>query len=262
VSRLEVSGLTFGYGSRAVGRDVSFALEGGEIMCLLGPNGGGKTTLFKTILGLLPALGGTVALDGRPLAGRPPAEVARVLGYVPQAQLGLFPFTVREMVLMGRTAHVGAFATPSQRDVAAAEATLQALGIAHLAARPYTEVSGGERQMALVARALAQEARVLVMDEPTASLDFGNQVRVLERVREVARGGIAVILSTHDPDQAFACADRVAVLHRGALAGLGPPETTLTPERLQTVYGVGVDVVLVTLEGGRRVRMCVPADRA
>jgi iron complex transport system ATP-binding protein len=258
MSRLEVRALAFGYGGRAVGRDVSFALEAGEVMCLLGPNGGGKTTLFKTILGLLPALGGTVAIDGESLAAWSPARVARALGYVPQAQLGVFPFTVREVVLMGRTAHVGPFSTPSRRDRAVAEATLETLGIAHLAARPYTEVSGGERQMTLVARALAQEAPVLVMDEPTASLDFGNQVRVLSRVRELGRGGIAVILSTHDPDQAFACADRVALLHGGRLAGLGPPETTITRERLRDIYGVEVEVATLVLEDGRRVRTCVP----
>jgi iron complex transport system ATP-binding protein len=263
VSRLEVRQLAFGYGARAVGRDVSFALEGGEVMCLLGPNGGGKTTLFKTILGLLPALGGTVAIDGESLAAWPPARVARALGYVPQAQLGVFPFTVREIVLMGRTAHIGPFSTPSRRDREVTDATLETLGIADLAARPYTEVSGGERQMTLVARALAQEAPVLVMDEPTASLDFGNQVRVLSRVRELGRAGIAVILSTHDPDQAFACADRVALLHDGRLAALGPPETTITRARLRDVYGVEVEVVTLTLEDGRRVRTCVPSvDRS
>jgi iron complex transport system ATP-binding protein len=259
VSRLEVSELAFGYGGRAVGSGVSFALEPGEVMCLLGPNGGGKTTLFKTILGLLPALGGAVALDGASLASWAPARRARALGYVPQAQLGLFPFTVREVVLMGRTAHVGPFSTPSRRDRAVAEATLEGLGLAQLAARAYTEISGGERQLTLVARALAQEAPVLVMDEPTASLDFGNQVRVLAHVRELGRRGIAVILSTHDPDQAFACADRVALLHSGRLVGLGPPDATLTPERLRAVYGVEVEVVTLTLGDGRRVRTCVPS---
>ena len=107
MSRLEVSALAYGYDGRAVGRDVSFAVESGEVLCLLGPNGGGKTTLFKTVLGLLPALGGTVAVDGESVAGWSRARVARALGYVPQAQLGLFPFTVREIVLMGRTAHLG-----------------------------------------------------------------------------------------------------------------------------------------------------------
>ena len=258
MSRLAVAGLAFGYHGRAVGRDVSFALEGGEVMCLLGPNGGGKTTLFRTILGLLSPLGGTVVIDGESLAGWSRPRLARVLGYVPQAQLGVFPFTVREVVLMGRTAHIGPFATPSRRDVALAEATLEALGVAHLAERPYTEVSGGERQMTLVARALAQEPRVLVMDEPTASLDFGNQVRVLSRVRELAARGIAVILSTHDPDQAFLCADRVALLHAGRLAHLGPTAEVVTPATLRETYGVDVDVVTLTREG-RPVRVCVPS---
>jgi iron complex transport system ATP-binding protein len=258
VSRLEIARLSFGYHGRAVGRDVSFALEGGEVVCLLGPNGGGKTTLFKTILGLLPALGGTIAIDGEPVGGWTRARLARVLGYVPQAQLGVFPFSVREVVLMGRTAHIGPFATPSRRDVAIADATLETLGVAHLADRPYTEVSGGERQMTLVARALAQEPRVLVMDEPTASLDFGNQVRVLAHVRDLAGRGMAVILSTHDPDQAFLCADRVALLHDGRLAHLGPTAEVVTPATLRETYGVDVDVVPLARDG-RTVRVCVPS---
>src|SRR4030095_13678221 len=120
-----------------------------------------------------------------------------------------FPFTVRDVVLMGRTAHIDLFATPSARDIEVAEEMLDLLGIVHLADQPYTEISGGERQITLVARALAQEPKILVMDEPTASLDFGNQVRVLSEIKALAGRGIAVILSTHDPDQAFLCAHRV-----------------------------------------------------
>ena len=213
--RLEVDGLAFGYRDQMVGQDVSFRLAAGEVLCLLGPNGSGKTTLFKTVLRLLPPKAGTVAVDGEPIARWSRRRLARSLGYVPQAQAVPFPFTLREIVLMGRTAHVGLFAAPSRRDREVAEETLASLDIGHLAARPYTEVSGGERQLALVARALAQEPRILVMDEPTASLDFGNQVRVLAEIQALAGRGIAVVLSTHDPDHAFLCAHRVALLHGG-----------------------------------------------
>jgi iron complex transport system ATP-binding protein len=257
--RLAVDGLDFGYPGRVVGRGVSLAIEAGEVVCLLGPNGGGKTTLFKTVLGLLAPLAGSVSVDGEATAGWSHARRARAFGYVPQAAAGLFPYTVREMVLMGRTARVGLFATPSARDRDAADAAIAALGIEPLADRAYTEVSGGERQLALVARALAQEPSVLVMDEPTASLDFGNQVRVLARVQALARRGIAVVLSTHDPDQAFLCADRVAVLHRGGLACAGPPANVLTPARLRDVYGVDVAVREVEAADGTRVRVCLPS---
>jgi iron complex transport system ATP-binding protein len=162
------------------------------------------------------------------------------------------------MVLMGRTAHVGLFASPSVRDQRQAEAALDSLGIGHLADRPYPEMSGGERQLALVARALAQEPSILVMDEPTASLDFGNQVRVLSHVQALARRGIAVVLSTHDPDQAFLCADRVALLHDGRLAHLGPTAEVVTPATLRETYGVEVEVVTLTRDG-RTLRVCVPS---
>jgi len=256
--RLKVERLAFGYPGRVVGRDVSFGLAAGQVLCLLGPNGSGKTTLFRTLLRLLEPHDGVVFVDGASIAGWARRRIARVFGYVPQAQPGTFPFTAREMVLMGRTAHVGLFASPSVRDQRQAEAALDSLGIGHLADRPYPEMSGGERQLALVARALAQEPSILVMDEPTASLDFGNQVRVLSHVQALARRGIAVVLSTHDPDQAFLCADRVALLHDGRLAHLGPTAEVVTPATLRETYGVEVEVVTLTRDG-RTLRVCVPS---
>ncbi len=240
---LAVEDLAFGYGARTVGAEVSFSLQAGEVLCLLGPNGGGKTTLFKTLLGLLPAKAGRIRLDGADLSRWPRARVARAIAYVPQAHAAFFPFTVREVVLMGRAARLKPFAGPGRADAEAAEAALATLGIGHLAERIYTEISGGERQMALIARALAGEPRILVMDEPTASLDFGNQTRVLEQVRRLSATGIAVVLSTHDPGHAFLCADRVALLHGGRLVALGRPEDTITPAILARVYGVAVAVV-------------------
>jgi iron complex transport system ATP-binding protein len=173
---------------------------------------------------------------------------------VPQAQLGLFPFTVRDVVLMGRTAHIDLFATPSAQDQEVAAHMLDLLGIAQLADQPYTEVSGGKRQITLVARALAQEPKILVMDEPTASLDFGNQVRVLSEIKALARRGIAVILSTHDPDQAFLCAHRVAILHKGRLAHVGSPQEVITAETLRTIYGVDVEIRSVQRDCGGALR--------
>jgi iron complex transport system ATP-binding protein len=257
--RLTVENLAFGYRGKSVGSEVSFALESGEVLCLLGPNGAGKTTLFKTILRLLAPLSGTIAIDAEAIDCWSRRRLARVFGYVPQAQLGLFPFTVRDVVLMGRTAHIDLFATPSARDQEVAAHMLDLLGIAHLAEQPYTEVSGGERQITLVARALAQEPKVLVMDEPTASLDFGNQVRVLSRIKALASRGIAVILSTHDPDQAFLCAHRVAILHKGRLAHLGSPQDVITSENLRAIYGVDVEVRSVERGNREALRVCVPS---
>lgn len=230
-------------------------LAPGEVLCLLGPNGGGKTTLLKTALGLVPALGGAVKVDGEDTVSWAPQRRALAFGYVPQSGAGQFSFTVAEMVLMGRTAHCNAFSAPSASDRAIAEAALATLGIAALGPRDWLKISGGERQLALVARALAQQSRVLVLDEPMANLDFGNQMRVLAELKSLAARGLAIVFATHHPEQAFARADRVAILHGGKLMRLGTPEATITPETMRTVYGVEVDVVPV---GDGRIKMCLP----
>ena len=247
--RLEARDLAFGYRGHPVGRDVSLALEAGEVLCLLGPNGGGKTTLFKTLLGLLPPQEGAVLIDGRDAQLLTRDAIARRISYVPQAHGAFFPYTVCEVVLMGRTAHLGLFAAPSARDHAAALDAIRRMGITHLANTVYTQISGGERQLALIARALAQDARMVIMDEPTANLDFGNQVRVLERIRALAGEGIGVLLSTHDPDHAFLCADRVAMLHEGKLMTCGAVSEVMTTENLRRLYGVEVAVTAVSLGG-------------
>lgn len=262
MTRLEGLALDFGYPDHAVGRGVTIALGAGEIVCLLGPNGGGKSTLFRTLLGLLPAQGGEVRLGGDPIASLARSEIAKRVSYVPQAHAGYFPFTVRDVVLMGRTAHLSAFASPSKHDVDVADECLARLGLGPLAGHVYTRISGGERQLALIARALAQQAPLVVMDEPTASLDFGNQVRVLDEVRALAASGIGVMMATHDPDQAFLCADRVALLAGGRLVADAPPRDAITPATLREVYGVDAAVVDVPLPGGGSRRVCVPARRA
>jgi iron complex transport system ATP-binding protein len=254
---LEARGVSFGFPGRTVGRDVSLALRAGEVMCVLGPNGGGKTTLFRTLLGLLPLQAGEVRLGGSALASLSRGEVARLAGYVPQGHTAYFAYTLRQFVLMGRTARVGAFAVPGSADRRVADEALEWLGIAGLAERPINEVSGGERQLALVARALAQEPKLLVMDEPTASLDFGNQVRVLERVLALAASGIAILFSSHDPDHAFLGAHRALLLGEGRVLEAGAPREVVRAETLQRLYGVPVEVVAVA--GGRHA--CLPSLR-
>ncbi len=235
---LQTLALCAGYGRRRVVSEAAVEIERGQVLCLLGPNGSGKTTLFKTLLGLLPLQAGEVRLLGEPVAGWSRNAFARQVGYVPQAHDGIFPFTVEEVVLMGRAARVGRFATPSPHDRQVAMRCLQTLGIDHLASRVYTAISGGERQLALIARALAQEPALLVMDEPTASLDFGNQIRVLEHIARLRGEGIAILMSTHQPEHALRCADRVALLARGRITAAGPAAAIVTAARLAALYGV------------------------
>jgi len=238
---LSVDGLCFGYPGRPIGRDVSFAVKPGAVLALLGPNGGGKTTLLKTLLGLIPAQAGTITVGGRPLATLPMANRAQLIGYVPQAHAGAFAFSVGEVVLMGRTAHQGLFQKPSAKDHAIATQKLHDLGCGHLADRPYTMISGGERQLVLIARALAQEPRYVILDEPTASLDFGNQGKVMRQITTLRQSGLGVLFTTHDPNQALRHADHVALLSNGRLIASGEPSTILTKPMLETLYQATVD---------------------
>ena len=189
----------FAYHRRQVLEDTTLALAPGELVCLLGANGVGKSTLLKIMQGLLKPQRGCVTLDGRPLSGMRRRQLARAIAYVPQVHAAPFPYTVREVALMGRLAANGVFRAPDAKDRALVENALEHLSIAHLAARPYTEISGGERQLALIARALVQEARFLVMDEPFAGLDYGHQMRLLARLQDLAAEGYGVLIRKYSP---------------------------------------------------------------
>ncbi len=233
--------LTIGYTDHTVGRGLDVGFRTGEVLALLGPNGGGKTTLLKTLLGLLRPKAGEVRLGERSLRDYSIRERARIVAYVPQVHIGTFAFTVETVVLMGRTAHGNLFSRPSAHDREVAATVLERFGIARLAQRPYTMISGGERQLVLLARALAQEPQFIVLDEPTASLDFGNQGKVMREIRALAESGHGVLFTTHDPNHALRAADRAYLLREGTRIAEGPVATVLERTQLETLYGAPVE---------------------
>jgi len=233
--------LTIGYPDRVVGSGLAVSLKTGEVLALLGPNGGGKTTLLKTLLGLLAPKAGHVKLSSKALSQYSMLERARLLAYVPQVHAGTFAFTVETVVLMGRSAHGNLFSRPSNHDRAVTHAALERFGIAHLSQRAYTMISGGERQLVLLARALAQEPQFIILDEPTASLDFGNQGKVLREIRALAASGHGVLFTTHDPNHALRAADRALLLRDGTALSEGPVARVLGQEQLETLYGAPVE---------------------
>ncbi len=235
---------------------VSLFLHPGEIFSLIGPNGTGKSTLIRCIGGLLAAKTGQVLIEGAEISGMKSSQTARVIGYVPQNHTPSFPFPVREVVVMGRAPHLGVFSSPSARDMSIAEKAMESVGIYHLADRPSTEISGGEWQLVLIARALTQQPRILLLDEPTSHLDLGNQMRILSSILRLSRQGLTIVMATHFPDHAFLISGRVGIMKEHELVLIGTPEEVITEKTMRSAYGV--DVRVFTLDGDRGRRVCIP----
>lgn len=242
--RLTVRNACVGYSQRTVLNDVSFSLDQGTLCCLLGANGSGKTTLMRTILGVLPLQSGEILIDGLPVRKMGERERARAIAWVPQAHDGAFAFTVLDMVLMGVSPHLGFFAQPTRSEQRAALTQLDALGIAYLADRNWSTLSGGERQLTLIARALVQRPRLLLLDEPASSLDFGHQIRLLDALRQLRQGGITLLMSTHHPLHALAIADTVIRVEPDGRVSQGARYDQLQPANLATLYGVTSEQIL------------------
>ncbi|MDR1765293.1 MAG: ABC transporter ATP-binding protein [Lachnospiraceae bacterium] len=257
--RITIDRLVCGYGQRAVTGDVSFGVEPGEIVCILGPNGVGKTTFFRTVQGFLPKISGGLKINGREIGSYKRKELAKLIAYVPQAQVTAFPYSVRDVTVMGRTAHFGTFSTPGKKDYEICDEVIDRLGITPIKDKQYTQISGGERQMTIIARALAQKSRFLMMDEPTNNLDFGNQVKVLQHILALAKEGIGILMTTHFPEHAFLCSNKVALFARDKRFVCGTSEEIVTEETMQETYGVKVRVAGVPgLTEDERIKVCTP----
>lgn len=256
---LKVAEIGFAYpGGRTLLDAVSFSLAPGEALCLLGPNGTGKTTLIRCLLGLERVAAGRVELHGRDLASLSPAESARLMAYVPQDTSAVFAFLAFDVVLMGRSPHLRFMASPTDEDRRLARAAMLRLDIQHLAERPFLELSGGERQLVLVARALAQGSTILVMDEPSAGLDLANQLRIIRIIRALAGDGYSVLFTTHLPDHAFAVGGMAAMLKDGKLIGPAAPESLLDAGALGQLYGTPIEVIRISEGRAEGQYLCVP----
>ena len=253
---IEVKNLSFSYGDHPVLHDISFSVGKGEFLSILGPNGVGKSTLFRCVLGLLSGYTGTVCVDGVDARTFSPREAARHIAYIPQSSRSVFNYSVFNIILMGRTSGLGIFRTPGNKDKELCQWAMEKVGIAHLQDRCFHRLSGGEQQLVLIARALVQKAPILMLDEPTANLDFGNQLLVLEQAKSLAREGYTVIQTTHHPEQSYMYSDRILAIQKGRVLTEGTPKEVLTEETIRALYGVDVQIVSLYHDSAR---ICIPA---
>lgn len=256
---LEADNLYFAYNpGSTVLHGVSLTLERGETLFVLGKNGCGKTTLLSCLSGILSPISGKVMMEGKTLTDFSPAERAQSIALIPQFHTPTFAYTVRQLVLMGRAPYLSWMDAPSRRDEEIVDQSLEQVGLFDLRDRPYTEISGGEQQLVLIARGLAQSSSIILMDEPTAHLDLSNQYRVLEIIHQLGQQGLSFIISSHSPNDALTYADKVLLISGGWVIDYGKPQETLTEPLLSSVYGIQTEVFYQKENGESRARAVLP----
>ena len=257
--KIRIDNASFSFGTKTVWSGLELDIHAGQAVCLLGPNGCGKTTLLNCMHGIYPPDSGAILLEGRPVHRMRPRELARKMGYVFQEHTAPFTYLVLEVIRMGRAPHLGPFESPSSRDTDKAVAIMESIGIAHLKDKRYTEISGGERQLVLIARALAQEPEIILLDEPTSHLDLRNQALILGMINHLVRRGLTVVMTSHFPNHALFLSCRVALMSRGGIKAVGDTREVMTEENLSRIYGLRVSMYAVDdPRRGGRVRFCIP----
>lgn len=252
---MDIKDAEFSYnGKKSIFKNVSFSIEKGDVFCILGPNGTGKSTLIKCMNSLLKLKSGRISLKNKNIYSMKEIDIAKIIAYIPQSNNSVFAFSVFDIVLMGRTPHLNLISVPGKTDYKIAEEALKNLGILHLKNKTYTEISGGERQLVLMARAIAQQPEILLLDEPTSHLDFGNQIRTLKVIKELAKTGLSVVMTSHFPDHAFLSCNKVAIMNQGTIMEIGKPEFVVTENNMKQAYGV--DVRIIDVDENRRA--CIP----
>lgn len=245
LTELTAEQVCYAYKGHTVLHGVSLSVREGELVSLLGKNGAGKTTLLKIMQGFLTPSQGQVTLNQKPLQNFSRRELARHIAYVPQSHIPPFPYTTEEVVLLGRIPWSGFFSRISDEDKAVVNSVLALLQIHHLARRIYTELSGGERQLVLIARALAQGARILIMDEPVTGLDYGNQFRLLDTLEALVAQNFGILMTTHHPEHALRVSSRVALLNEGEIQQTGCAEMILTSSTIHKLYNIHVETMQI-----------------
>lgn len=256
---LELNDLCCGYNGKAIIKDIRVSVGSGDVFCILGENGVGKSTLFKTILKLIPPISGKVNIDGADISGWSSKKLASYCAYVAQSHTPPFPYSVREVIMTGRMGKINAFGRPGKKDEEIVDGLIEEMDLRDYENRPYTELSGGERQLVMIARALAQEPQCLVLDEPTANLDYGNKVLVLNTLQRLANRGMTIIFTTHDPEQALLLNAKTLVLFRGRPPLFGNANSVITEKNLKRAYNARIRVVeVLDEETFQQVRVCIP----
>lgn len=256
MSILNIEHGTFSYNEKNnIFEDINLSVDKGDVVCILGPNGTGKTTLIKCFNNLLKLNEGNIFINDTNIHDLSQREIAKNIAYIPQEHTSTFEFSVFDVVLMGRSPYIDFLDTPSEKDYKITEDTLKKFNIYHMKDKAYTKLSGGEKQLIFFARVYAQQANVLLLDEPTSHLDFGNQIRTLKLIENLSKEGKAVVMTSHFPDHAFLSSNKVAIMKEKRFIDFGSPEDVITEDTMKDIYGI--DVKILDLEGRK---ICIPIN--